>query len=68
MIFELDRRESIYFKNGFINKPLFVLCDRESIPNVTIMHDIIVRMESKMGESGFSKMNGALQEALGKIL
>jgi hypothetical protein len=68
MIFELDGGQPIHLKECFIAEPLFILGDRQPIPSVTIMHDIIIGMKSKMGKDSLSKMNCPFQKVLRKIL
>jgi hypothetical protein len=42
---------------GFITEASFVLRDQESIPNITILHAIVIGMQSMMGEHGFCKVS-----------
>ncbi len=68
MVFELDRREAIYFEECFITEAFFVLRDRQPIPNVTILNDIVFRMKGKMGQNAAPKVHGPRQEILREVL
>ena len=59
-----DGGKCIDFEESFMSEGSFILCDDESIPNLTILHDIVIGMQSKMGEDGFSKGSRTCQKVL----
>lgn len=51
----------------FIAEAFFVLRDEESIPNITILHDIIIGTQSMMSKDRPAKLTCTRQEVLRKI-
>ena len=68
MIFKLNGRKSIDFEQGSIAKAFLVLGNGQSIPDVSVVNNIVIIMQGKMTEDRPSKMCGARQKILREVL